>query len=118
MKGSQMLDSSAQNITSEGGDEFMDEYFSENEMQCHMDRLVWEQARLEGEVGRTCPPFYDRQEQSDYKTFVLITNLLSAPSKLSFSAVFIILLFLEEKIHSECLSMMLFEMYPSHLTIL
>ena len=60
-----MLSPSQQNITSGGEDEFKDEYFSENEEQCHMDRMVWEKARLEGEMERTCPPFYDRQEQLD-----------------------------------------------------
>ena len=56
----QMLKPTSQNASSNYGDDFKDEYISENEIQCHMDRLVWEQARLEGEVGRTCPPFYDR----------------------------------------------------------
>ena len=46
------------NISSEHGDE----YLSDEEVQCHMDRLEWEQARLVGELGRTCPPFYDRQD--------------------------------------------------------
>ena len=54
-----------QNISSEHGDDYDDEYFSDEEVQCLMDRLEWEQARLGegqvGEVGRTCPPFYDRQ---------------------------------------------------------
>ena len=57
-----------QNNSSEHDDDYDDEYLSDEEVQCHMDRLEWEQARLKGEVGRTCPPFYDRQ---DYHQFIL-----------------------------------------------
>ena len=59
-----------QNISSEHGDDYDDEYFSDEEVQCHMDRLEWAQARLVGEVGRTCPPFYDRQELQQYIFYI------------------------------------------------
>ena len=61
-----MLTPLTPNISSEHGDDYDDEYFSDEEVQCHMDRLEWEQARLVGEVERTCPPFYDRQELQQY----------------------------------------------------
>ena len=56
-----MVTPMTKNISSEHGDEYDDECLSE--VQCHVDRLEWEQARLVGEVGRTCPPFYDRQDR-------------------------------------------------------
>ena len=40
--------------------------YSDEEVQCHMDRLEWEQAKLTGEVGRTCPPFWDREEDQQF----------------------------------------------------
>ena len=55
-----------QNISSEHDDDYSDEYYSDEEVQCQMDRLEWEQARLKEEVGRTCPPFYDRQEDQQF----------------------------------------------------
>ena len=57
-----MMTPMTQNSSSEYDDyDDNDEYLSDEEVQCHMDRMEWEQARLVGEVGRTCPPFYDRQ---------------------------------------------------------
>ena len=32
----------------------------QEELICHLESLEWEKARLRGEVGRTCPPFWDR----------------------------------------------------------
>ena len=57
----QMVTPMTQNISSEHDDDYDDEYLSDEKVQCHMDRLEWEQARMMVEVGRNCPPFYDRQ---------------------------------------------------------
>jgi hypothetical protein len=58
-----MLEDIYLNITSDHDKEFTYEDMSgygDEEVQCHMDRLNWEQTRLREEVGRTCPPFWDR----------------------------------------------------------
>ena len=50
-------------ITSDTDVRYSDEdlsAFSHEELICHLESLEWEQARLRGEVGRTCPPFWDR----------------------------------------------------------
>ena len=48
------------NITGDADVRHSDEYLPQEELICHLKSLEWEQARLRGEVGRTCPPFWDR----------------------------------------------------------
>ena len=34
--------------------------FSREEIECHQKRLDWEQAKLLGQVNKTCPPYWDK----------------------------------------------------------
>ena len=39
--------------------DYEEENHSVEEMQCLMDKLEWEQARMRGEMERSCPPHFD-----------------------------------------------------------
>ena len=51
------------NMTSDDDVQYSDKdllALPQEELICHMKSLEWEQDRLRSEVGRTCPPFWDR----------------------------------------------------------
>ena len=62
-------------VPSDQDEEYSVDLFSYEEVQCHMDRLEWDQARLKEDVGRTCPPFWDRQEDQQFKLSIPVTPL-------------------------------------------
>ena len=55
------------------------EYYSEDEYQCHLDKRIWEEAKLQGQMDPSCPPYYDRHallisDKTDYVLPLLLSK--------------------------------------------